>query len=255
MGGWFVAAALAPALSSYRPMQGSFEAFKREQSRIARRRLYPLTVFYTTYSLAVLALMVTRSAHPLLGVLFYLAGIPIWSLVEYLFHRYVLHGRFPPGKGLIRRFLHERLDPLHWEHHERPFDGWHISGELKDILPLFIVAAPVSFLFPLFTAPMLLAGVVQSYVGEEWLHYFLHFGKARNRVFRYLKYYHLYHHSPKGEKSGYGITSGAWDVVFHTQYPQPVRRSIAQSSRQASGVPKMTRSGALRLFRERFKKR
>jgi len=43
-----------------------------------------------------------------------------------------LHGRFPPGKGVIRRFLHERLDPLHWEHHMRPFDGKHISRELKD---------------------------------------------------------------------------------------------------------------------------
>lgn len=104
--------------------------------------------------------------------------------MEYLFHRYVLHGRFPPGKGLIRRFLHERLDPLNWEHHERPFDGWHITGELKDILPLFFVAAPFSFLFPVYALPVLLAGVVQGYVSGEWLHYFLHFGKSRNRYFR-----------------------------------------------------------------------
>ncbi len=118
---------LAPALTGYRPIEGSFAAYKREQSRIARRRLYPLTAFYTTYSLIV-ALLGLRTAHPWIGMAFYLAGIPVWSLVEYLFHRYVLHGRFPTGKGLIRRFLHERLDPLHWEHHERPFDGWHISG-------------------------------------------------------------------------------------------------------------------------------
>ena len=165
---------LAPALIRYRPSEGSFAAYKREQSRIARRRLYPLTAFYTTYSL-IMALLGLRSGHPWIGMVFYLAGVPVWSLVEYLFHRYVLHGRFPPGQGLIRRFLHQRLDPLHWEHHERPFDGWHISGELKDILPLFAVAAPLSFLFPVYTLPALLAGVVQSYVGEEWLHYFLHF--------------------------------------------------------------------------------
>jgi sterol desaturase/sphingolipid hydroxylase (fatty acid hydroxylase superfamily) len=185
----------------------------------------------------------------------YLAGIPVWSLVEYLFHRYVLHGRFPPGKGLIRRFLHKRLDPLHWEHHERPFDGWHISGELKDILPLFAVAAPLSFLFPVYTLPALLAGVVQSYVGEEWLHYFLHFGTSRNRYFRHLKRYHLYHHSPRGMEKGYGITSGIWDVVFHTQYPKPVRKSLFESGGNGVRVRKMTRSEASRLFRERFKKR
>jgi len=115
-----VSAGLASALTDYRPIEGSFAAYKREQSRIARRRLYPLTVFYTTYSLIV-TLLGLRGGHPRIGFVFYLAGIPVWTLVEYLFHRYVLHGRFPPGEGLIRRFLHERLDPLHWEHHERPF--------------------------------------------------------------------------------------------------------------------------------------
>jgi len=99
---------LAPALTGYRPNKGSFTVYKREQSRIARRRLYPLTVFYTTYSLIV-TLLGLRSGHPWTGMAFYLAGIPVWSLVEYLFHRYVLHGRFPAGPGLIRRFLHERL--------------------------------------------------------------------------------------------------------------------------------------------------
>lgn len=248
-----MSAGLAPALTGYRPIEGSFEAYKREQSRIARRRLYPLTAFYTTYSL-IAAFLTLRSAHPWIGMISYLAGIPVWSLVEYLFHRYVLHGRFPPGEGVIRRFLHERLDPLHWEHHERPFDGWHISGELKDILPLFFVAAPFSFLFPVYTLPALLAGVVQSYVGEEWLHYFLHFGKSRIPLFRHLKRYHLYHHSPRGIKLGYGISSGVWDAVFDTRYPTPVRQSLFQkSSSGRSG--KITRSDASRLFRERFGKR
>jgi len=248
-----VSAALAQALAGNRPIEISFEAYKREQSRIARKRLYPLTVFYTTYS-AIVLLLGLRSAHPWVAMIFYLAGGPVWSLVEYAFHRYVLHGRFPPGKGLIRRFLHERLDPLHWEHHERPFDGWHISGELKDILPLFFVAAPFSFLFPLYSLPALLAGVVQSYVGEEWTHYFLHFGKFRNGLFRRLKRYHLYHHSPRGMEKGYGITSGIWDLVFHTQYPRPVRKSLFESSRGETQIrKKMTRSEALRLFRDRFK--
>src|SRR5260370_16189978 len=160
-----VSAGLAPALTGYRPIEGSFAAYKREQSRIARRRLYPLTVFYTTYSLIV-TLLGLRSGHPWIGLVFYLAGIPVWSLVEYLFHRYVLHGRFPPGEGLIRRFLHKRLDPLHWEHHERHFAGWHISGELKVIFPLIFVAVPLGFLFPKYTLPAHLTGIFRSYVGD-----------------------------------------------------------------------------------------
>jgi len=116
------------------------------------------------------------------------------------------------------------------------------------------VAAPFSFLFPVFTLPVLLAGVVQSYVGEEWTHYFLHFGNSRNRLFRHLKRYHLYHHSPRGMEKGYGITSGIWDLVFHTQYPKPVRKLLSESGR-GTRIKKMTRSQASKLFCERFKKR
>ena len=244
---------LAPVLTGHRPMEGSLEAYKREQSRIARTRLYPLTAFYTAYSLIV-TLLILRSRYSRIGMAFYFLGIPVWTLVEYLFHRYVLHGRFSPGQGWIRRFLHERLDSLHREHHERPLDGWHISGELKAILPLFFVVASFSFLFPVYTFPALLAGLVQSYVGEEWTHYFLHFAKFRNRYFRSRKRYHLYHHSPRGMKTGYGITSGIWDLVFHTQYPETVRKLLFEDSRAGVRVRKLTRSEVSRLFHERFKK-
>src|SRR5580692_5282647 len=139
----------------HRSVEIPFETYKRSQAALARYRLYPLTVFYTLYAILVL-IIAFSTAHPWTAVVFFSAGCVTWTLVEYLFHRYVLHGRFPPGKGAIRRFLHQRLDPLHWDHHERPFDGWHISGELKDILPLFAVAAPLSFLFPVYTLPALL---------------------------------------------------------------------------------------------------
>ena len=233
---------LAPALTDYRPIEGSFEAYKRGQSRIARRRLYPLTVFYTIYSLIVTLLML-RSRHLLLGIMFYLAGIPVWSLVEYVFHCYVYHGRFLDGW----------LNALHREqHHERSFDGWHFSGQLRDFLPLFFVAAPFSFLFPVYTLPLLLAGVVESYVGAAWTHYFLHFGKFRNRFFRFLKRCHLHHHSAWDGK-GRRIARGILGCLFHTQYPRLVRAPLSKSEGNTIRLKKMTRSEALRLFRERFK--
>lgn len=221
------ATATAPRLSPIPDRLGglTFSEYKKEQARIARSRMYPVTVFYLGYA-AIVLFFGLRSAHPIPAALFFAAGLPVWTLVEYLFHRFVLHGRFPAGQGIVRKFLHERLDPLHWEHHERPMDGWHISGELKDILPLFVIAAPVSFLAPVYTLPALLAGVVSCYVGEEWLHYAIHFHQSRVPVFRALKRYHLYHHSPKGEKLGFGITSGVWDFAFGTQYPEKIRQSL-----------------------------
>lgn len=203
----------------------SFALYKRQQFRISRRRLYPITAFYGTFTVVV-AVLVLRSAHPLVGLVFFTLGLCVWTLVEYLFHRYVLHGHFGPGKGIIRRFFHERLDPLHWPHHEHPFDGGHISGELRDLIPLFVVAAPVSFLFPVYTAPILLAGTIQGYVAEEWLHSAFHFCNFRNPWFRFVKRHHLYHHSPRGIALGYGITNGFWDVVFKTRFPPPVRHAL-----------------------------
>ena len=201
-----------------------------------------------------LTLLLLNSRDRLLGIMFYLVGVPAWPLVEYLFHRYVPYGRFPPGESLLGGLVHEMLDTLHREqHHEKPFDGRHINAQLKDFLPLFFVAAPFSFLLPVYTLPALLAGVVQSFVGKAWAHYFLHFGQSRNRFFRYLRRCHLYHHGQRGMENGYGIASGILDCVFHTEYRKPVRRSLSKGDGHAIRVKKMTRSEALRLFRERFK--
>src|SRR4029453_2973162 len=115
----------------------SFALYKRQQFQISRRRLYPITVFYGTFT-AIVAVLVVRSRHLLVGLVCFALGLLVGKS---------LTRRFAPGKGITRRYLHERLDPLHWPHHEHPFDGGHISGELRDLIPLFVVAVPLSFLF------------------------------------------------------------------------------------------------------------
>lgn len=206
-------------------MHPSFHSYKSQQARLSRNRLYPLTAFYGAYTLTVLVL-VALSARPWLGLAVFLAGAPVWTLVEYLFHRFVLHGRFPERTNPLGRWMHDRLDPLHWEHHERPFDGRHISGQLSDLIWLFVFAGSVSALLPVYTASALLAGTVLGYVVEEWVHHSVHFYAFRNRYFRYLQRYHRYHHSTSGTEQGYGLTSGFWDRVFGTAYPAPIESAL-----------------------------
>lgn len=202
-----------------------FSVYKRQQARISRRKLYPVTIFYTTYSLIILVLAL-RSPHPWVALAFIAAAIPVWTLVEFFFHRYILHGRFGPGKGILRRFLHERLDPLHWDHHDRPYDGKHINGAIGDLLGLFAVSAPLSFIAPIYTLPVLLAAVVQCYVIEEWVHHSTHFYNIPGRYFRYIKRHHGYHHTPAGTELGYGLTNGFWDWVFNTDYSEEVDKVL-----------------------------
>jgi sterol desaturase/sphingolipid hydroxylase (fatty acid hydroxylase superfamily) len=202
-----------------------FRVYKREQAAISRHTLYPVTAIYTLYSVTMLVVGF-RSGRPLAAFAFFLGGIPVWTLFEYSSHRFVLHGHFKRSKHkykVHKALANKYLDPLHWEHHERPFDGKHINGEWTDMLPIFGLAILLSFLLPVYSAPMLMAGVVQSYVLEEWVHHSVHYYNFRNPYFKYIRKHHIYHHTSSGMERGFGFTSGIWDIVFKTRFPEHVR--------------------------------
>jgi 4-hydroxysphinganine ceramide fatty acyl 2-hydroxylase len=195
-----------------------------------------VTILYSAYSLVVLGLAV-RSPQRVAAALYFAGGAAVWTLVEYLVHRHVLHGRFPDDDGVLPHLLHKYFDHLHVEHHARPWDGNHVNGTIRDTLPFASVLAAGSFLFPLHTLPVLVAGVLQSYVVEEWVHHSVHFCDFRGRYFQYIKRHHLYHHSPKGSEVGYGLTSGLWDVVWRTRIPAPDRRALFARRRRKPRPP------------------
>lgn len=109
------------SLPLQRAAEVPFQVYKRRQTALARYRLYPLTAFYCVCAIFVLAIAFSTT-HPWTAVAFFSAGCVTWTLFEYLFHRYVLHGRFPP-RNVIRGLLYERLNPLDRDHRMRPFDG------------------------------------------------------------------------------------------------------------------------------------
>ena len=204
---------------------------RRREARRARRRLYPVTILYSLYSLLVLGVALVRAPHRAVPAAFFATGALAWTLLEYFVHRNVLHGRFPGGDGIVQHLLHKYFDHLHLEHHARPWDGNHVSGTIRETLPVAAVMALLSFLAPVYTAPVFVAGVLQSYILEEWVHHSVHFCDFDGRYFQYIKRHHLYHHSPKGIEVGYGLTSGFWDVVWQTRIPASERRVLYLRSR------------------------
>ena len=208
------------------------QARLRREAAKARRRLLPSTILYVGYAMTMLGIGL-RSSQRIVATAFFGAGVAAWTLMEYGVHRYILHGRFAPGRGPIKWFAHKYLDPLHWEHHKRPWDGNHINGTLVDTLALALIFAGAASFAPLPTAPMFVAGLMLAYISEEWVHHSVHFYHFRNRYFRYIRRHHLYHHSPIGSEVGYGLTSGFWDVVWKTRIPEADRRALYSYQREA----------------------
>jgi len=201
------------------------------EARKGRGRLYPSTVFYTVYGMGVFTLALR--SHPLAAVAWFAAGVGAWTLLEYYVHRYILHGRFPKGPTPYHWFTHKYFDHLHWEHHARPWDGAHINGRIRDTLPFALAFMLLSARAPVHTWPAFVAGLLQAYVVEEWVHHSVHFYHFRNPYFRYIRRHHLYHHSPKGSGVGYGLTNGFWDVVWRTRIPEEDRRALYTNRREA----------------------
>ena len=199
------------------------------EARTARSRFYPVTIAYTAYAL--FTLEIALRADPATATLSILAGVISWTLVEYLVHRHVLHGRFPDGPGWLRHALHVMFDSSHGDHHLRPWDGRHINGGFVTV-PFASVFALASYLAPVPTLPVFVATILQCYVVEEWIHYAVHFHRCRWRYFSYIRKHHLYHHGARGGDVAFGLSSGIWDVPLRTRIPAKDRGALYRRERR-----------------------
>ncbi|KAJ5523932.1 hypothetical protein N7513_009054 [Penicillium frequentans] len=156
---------------------------------------------------------------PLAAAAYFIGGVCLWSLIEYLMHRFLFHldNWLPDNRvGLTAHFL------LHGIHHYLPMDKYRL------VMPptLFVVlAAPfwklahTVFFYNWFAALQVFCGGVFGYICYDLTHYFLH---HRNLPLHYkeLKKYHLQHHYADFE-NGFGVTSRFWDRVFGTELETP----------------------------------
>ncbi|KAI8976187.1 hypothetical protein BDB01DRAFT_899348 [Pilobolus umbonatus] len=148
-----------------------------------------------------------------LTVVFFLFGILIWTLLEYILHRFLFHFDDRMPQHQLMYLLHF---VLHGFHHYLPMD------RLRLVVPptLFVVLAYPwislgHILFPPFMSYGVIAGGMFGYVCYDMTHYYLHHSKVIPFHFREMKKYHLAHHY-KDFEVGYGITSKMWDYVFNT---------------------------------------
>lgn len=151
-----------------------------------------------------------------IGVIFlYLFGILLWTLVEYILHRFVFHvdEKLPDNRTvLMLHFL------LHGIHHAFPMDKNRLVFPPVAAYPLYrLIKFTVSSLFGSIYFPIM-AGVVTGYVGYDLTHYFIHHAKPKEGFYKSLKSYHVLHHY-KDPGLGFGVSQKIWDYVFGTVLP------------------------------------
>lgn len=139
-----------------------------------------------------------------------LPGLLIWSLAEYLLHRFLFHypAKSAFGKRLVFLF--------HGIHHDLPNDKTRLvmppAGAvivMTVLWLLFSLVIPVPWVEP-FTAFFIVGYLIYDYT-----HYATHHFPMKSPMLFAIKRHHLQHHFTT-EKARFGVSSPLWDWVFGT---------------------------------------
>ena len=153
----------------------------------------------------------TSANHGILaGLALFVAGVLVWTLMEYSLHRWAFH--WPPNMDSLDSKL--RLFMLHGYHHEFPNDKWRLVAPPVMSWPIGVLTAGVYYLVagPAFFWP-LFAGHLAGYLAYDWTHYATHHFKPMTPFGKMVRRAHMVHHF-KVFHLNMGISSPLWDFIL-----------------------------------------
>jgi len=160
-------------------------------------------------------------------ILSYLAGLFVWTLVEYGFHRFVYH----KGETLAHAG--------HQMHHDEP--------EALIGMPWFLTAGvmyslwfALSYWLQLPSASTFLSGLLSGFIFYYTFHHIHHHFSLKNSWYRKLRAHHKIHHQIPGVN--FSVTNRFWDQVFGTTY----RKSEAPVKKKNVATHQKTLAPAVR---------
>jgi sterol desaturase/sphingolipid hydroxylase (fatty acid hydroxylase superfamily) len=145
-----------------------------------------------------------------------LAGFLLWTLVEYVLHRAVLHRA-------------TYFSPMHGEHHAAPLALIGTPSWISVSVLCLTVGVPAWLSLGFNAADGLTVGMMLGYWWYGIVHHVIHHRANRSTpsYFNELRAWHMRHHySPRG--GNFGVTTPLWDHVFGTAIR--VRRGAVTSS-------------------------
>jgi sterol desaturase/sphingolipid hydroxylase (fatty acid hydroxylase superfamily) len=139
----------------------------------------------------------------------------IWTLVEYLLHRFFFHFHAKTERFKRLFFL------THGVHHAQPLCRTRLVMPPAMSIPLGIIFFGLFHLVsdviagrPQWFAPAF-AGFVIGYIVYDMMHYTLHHARAKNAYILMCRRQHMQHHAIcPGMR--FGVSSPVWDYVFGT---------------------------------------
>jgi dihydroceramide fatty acyl 2-hydroxylase len=154
-----------------------------------------------------------------------LVGYLTWTLFEYWFHRLFFHLEVRgPRTERIYFFIHG-------VHHDWPWDRTRLVMPPSVSLSIGVLAYALHravFGAQQMWAPF--AGFVLGYVIYDSVHWYVHAGKPRSWLGKWLRREHLVHHF-KESGSRFGVSCPWWDKVFRTEgTPDEIPAGAAQEA-------------------------
>lgn len=188
-------------------------------------------VLYLPVITVMLALAVRAGQGAGQIVLLFLAGAGVWSLLEYVIHRFVFHppqwveeetravtASLAPGQAVIPAlptWRHRFYFLVHGVHHDYPNDSRRLVMPPSVSIPLAFV---FYFLFQGLIGPLTpaaFAGLVAGYLVYDTTHYLTHHSSGRTALGRYQKKRHFRHHYYDSTRN-FGVSSPLWDLIWGT---------------------------------------
>lgn len=139
-------------------------------------------------------------------------GMFIWTITEYLLHRFIFHWELKSKLGARIHFI------FHGVHHDYPSDSRRLVMPPSVSIPL---ATMFFFLFRFLIGEIsvipFFAGFLTGYLFYDISHYAVHHFNMHSKFWLAIKNHHIKHHFQDPDK-GYGVSSPIWDYVFRTHY-------------------------------------
>ncbi|MGH8214046.1 MAG: sterol desaturase family protein [Rhodanobacteraceae bacterium] len=138
-----------------------------------------------------------------------LCGLLIFSLLEYVVHRWLFHGPF------------EVFEQGHRRHHEEP-RGYDALPFFLPPMAYLLLAALLTYVMATGSALLLAGSVAAGYAAYGLSHWSIHAYRFRHPLVRtWAAAHHIHHNHPE---RNFGVTSPLWDLLLRTQYLSASKR-------------------------------